>query len=280
MFGARKLGTHHPSPYATMADFCRIFAEDMNQLYRLSFLLTGDEAVAEQCFVGSLHIAQKGNPVFKEWTEAWARRTIILTAIRMIRPRLIADSSDLFGRVAGDAPERTEIAEIVRLPVFERFAFVMSVLEGYSDHECSFHLRCSRGEVAAARARALERIGRAAELRGNLVSVASAHKQQKTDSGPESEAELRPLSIGGASGYTNINHLVPDRPVLEVDVLLADWSDKQMCIEPASFSSIDFRFDSKGFGANRQQLDIREKGGHCAAIRACAARQLGDSGTD
>ena len=198
MFGATKVGKQRPSPNATTTDFCQIFETDMNRLYRLSFLLTGDDPTAEQCFIGGLQMAQEGNPIFKNWAEAWARRMIILDSIRVLHPQLIEDTSESFGRVAGDfATDRIEIAEIVKLPVFERFAFVMSVLEGYSDHECSLHIGCTRAAVAAARVRALERIGRAAELRDKLVGMSSAHKQLGTDS--KSAAQLRPLTIMRAS---------------------------------------------------------------------------------
>jgi hypothetical protein len=175
MFRPRKLGKQQPSPCATTRDFCQIFETDMNRLYRLSFLLTGDQRVAEQCFLGGLQMAQKGPPIFRNWAEAWARRMIILDAIRVLHPRLIVDTSESFSRVAGGCEtDRPEITEIVKLPVFERFAFVMSVLEDYSDHECSLHLGCTRTAVAGARVCALERIGRAAELRDKLVSIASA----------------------------------------------------------------------------------------------------------
>jgi DNA-directed RNA polymerase specialized sigma24 family protein len=198
MFGAAKRRKLQPSPYATTTDFCQIFETDMNRLYRLSFLLTGNEPVAEQCFLGGLQMAQEGNPVFKNWAEAWARRMIILDAIRVLQPQLIVDTSESFGRVASDcATNQIEIAEIVKFPVFERFAFVMSVFEGYSDHECSLHLGCTRATVAAVRVRAFERIGSAAELRDKLVSIASAHKQQGTDS--KSAAQLRALTIMRAS---------------------------------------------------------------------------------
>jgi DNA-directed RNA polymerase specialized sigma24 family protein len=170
----------------------------MNRLYRLSFLITGDEPTAEQCFLGGLQMAQEGKPIFKNWAEAWARRMIILGAIRVLQTQLTVDTSESFGRLAGDcATDRIEIAEIVKLPMFERFAFVMSVLEGYSDHECSLHLGCTRATVAAARVRAFERIGRAAELRDKLVSIASANKQEGTDS--KSAAQLRLLTIMSAS---------------------------------------------------------------------------------
>ena len=73
MFGATMVGKQRPSPYATTTDFCQIFETDMNRLYRLSFLITGDEPTAEQCFLGGLQMAQEGNPIFNNWAEAWAR---------------------------------------------------------------------------------------------------------------------------------------------------------------------------------------------------------------
>ena len=73
--------------YASSADFQRIFDEDMNRLYLLSYLLTGDREKAEQCFVSGLEDAVGSNPVFKEWARSWARRVIIQNAVRLINPR-------------------------------------------------------------------------------------------------------------------------------------------------------------------------------------------------
>jgi DNA-directed RNA polymerase specialized sigma24 family protein len=185
MFGATKIRNQQSSPYATRADFCRIFQTDMNRLYLLSFLLTGDATMAEQCFVGGLHISQEGNQVFKEWAESWARRAIILNAIRMIRPRLArpelirprpaSDNAGATGvhNVGQTAPVPAELAGIVDLPALERFVFVMSVLEHYSDQECSLLLGCTRRDVTSARSRALYQMGRAADLQGNVVSIGS-----------------------------------------------------------------------------------------------------------
>ena len=75
--------------YATSADFHRIFNEEMEGLYLLSFLLTADHKNAEQCFVSGIEDSIKGNPVFKEWARSWARRVIIQNAIRVINPRLM-----------------------------------------------------------------------------------------------------------------------------------------------------------------------------------------------
>src|SRR6266852_9979915 len=75
------------SQFATSDDFQKIFHEDMSGLYLLSFLLTADRQKAEQCFVSGLEDAVQGNPVFKEWARSWARRQIIQSAVRVIKPR-------------------------------------------------------------------------------------------------------------------------------------------------------------------------------------------------
>lgn len=195
IFGTRAMRKQEPSPYASKRDFCQIFEKNMSPLYLLSFLLTGDEATAEQCFVGGLHIAQEGNLVFKEWAETWARRTIILNAIRMIRPRLTSDSVTVSesGRASHPAIEQPEISAIVGLPAFERFAFVMSVLEGYADHECALHLNGTVGEIREARSRALGKIGKSAELRDKLVTIAARRNspQENSESGFPFEAASR-----------------------------------------------------------------------------------------
>jgi len=55
------------TPYAGARDFCRIFAEEMNGLYQLAFLLTADPAKAEQCFVsGNGENRRSGKLLVKE----------------------------------------------------------------------------------------------------------------------------------------------------------------------------------------------------------------------
>ena len=185
MFSKRKVVDRKPSLYAMRSDFCRIFEKDMNHLYLLSYLLTGDRSIAEQCFVGGLHVAQEENQVFKEWAESWARRAIVQNAIRMIHPRKATDDARAASdRGASNAAltEYDEYAGIVDLAAFERFAFVMSVLERYSDQECSLLLGCTRGEVAEARTRAFERLGKFAGLHCKLTSVGPYQKARQDDS--------------------------------------------------------------------------------------------------
>jgi len=181
MFGRRKIRNSEPSPYATRSDFCRVFENDMDGLFLLSFLLSGDRTIAEQCFVGGLRIAQEGNYVFKEWAESWARRAIIQNAIRMIRPLKAVERcySTAHQSTGDELLERAEIAAVVELPAFERFVFVMSVLESFSDQECSLFLGCTRGDVPAARTRALERLGKVADVQRKLLNIASNRKPQR-----------------------------------------------------------------------------------------------------
>ena len=130
--------------YATAADFCQIFDLDMNSLFLLALLLTGDHEKAEQCFVAALENATNRRTVFKEWARPWARRAIIQAADHMISPRPHdADEALTSPSFISDEKvprESIEIAAVRGLEPFDRFVFVMSVLEGYSDHECAILL--------------------------------------------------------------------------------------------------------------------------------------------
>jgi DNA-directed RNA polymerase specialized sigma24 family protein len=223
MFGRRKRTNRVSALYATGSDFCRIFEKDMNRLYLLSFMLTGDRSTAEQCFVGGLHIAQEGNQVFEEWAESWARRAIIQNAIQMIGPWKAADDthSTLVPATSNAPAQPAEIAGIVDLPAFERFAFVMSVLERYSDQECSLLLGCAPSDTAAARTRALERLGTFADRQGKLESIGSNQNARRDNS--ESAPQLTAASSNPISklDYRRKNTADVDEAQVEVDVCVA-----------------------------------------------------------
>lgn len=182
--------------YATGGDFCRIFAENMKGLYVLALLLTADPTQAEQCFVAGLDDCSAGNRVFKEWAHAWARRVIIKNAIRLINPAQAAE-------IEASKPERhltsnrelpelqAEMSLLVGLPDFARFAFVMSVLEGYSDRDCALLLGCTRENLIAGRVYALRQIARWREARNEWREDAGREaKPMPQDS--ESVVELLP----------------------------------------------------------------------------------------
>ena len=171
-----------PTPYASSSDFQRIFHEDMNGLYLLSFLLTADHEKAEQCFVSGLEDAVNGNRVFQEWARSWARRVIIKNAVSVINPRPLegsAHSSPISVNSNGKtlaAEQQMEITAVLGLEPFERFVYVLTVLEGYSDQDCSLLLGCARREVVAARSRALQQTGNLIESHLQRPLTASHEK--------------------------------------------------------------------------------------------------------
>jgi len=169
--------------YANSDDFQQIFQEDMSGLYLLSFLLTADREKAEQCFVSGLEDAVEGNRVFKEWARSWARRAIIQNAVRVINPRSPEASTVARNRNEAKLPaeQPVEIAAVLKLEPFERFVYVMSVLERYSDQHCSVLLGCARWEVSAGRIRALQQIGDSTKLRNEKVTNASSARPASHD---------------------------------------------------------------------------------------------------
>src|SRR5207253_11361162 len=53
---------------------------------------------------------------------------------------------------------QAQISSLLGLQPFERFALVMSVLEGYSDRECTLLLGCTRASLIGALSGALRQI--------------------------------------------------------------------------------------------------------------------------
>ena len=152
------VGLRCVADYATVEDFRRVFTDSMDELYHLSLVLTADHQKAEQCFVSALEDSVKEVHVFKEWAHAWAKRTVIQNAIRQLKPHPLATSFSL--ALPPKVPQPSDqdrhfgIDAVVALRDFERFVFVMSVLEHYSEHECSLLLGFAPREIRDARTRA------------------------------------------------------------------------------------------------------------------------------
>jgi DNA-directed RNA polymerase specialized sigma24 family protein len=142
-----------------------LFREDTNSLYLLSFLLTANQEKAERCFVTGLDDCVDGNPVFHHWAHAWARRVIVRNAIRVVvpRPGLKTPIMDASHNLAQTEPLRMSahdggFAGVLALEDFERFVYVLSVLEKYSDKDSALLLHVSIQEVRETRARAVQHI--------------------------------------------------------------------------------------------------------------------------
>ena len=154
--------------YAMPADFCRMFADDVDHLFTLALLLTADRSRAEQCVVAGLEDCLQGNAVFREWAHSWAKRTVVKNAIRMTFSSPLRNET----KTAAGIPEPdTQADAITSLRPFDRFVYVLSVLEKYSDRECSMLLECSVEKVVHARTRALQLLA-GAGLRHTLPETA------------------------------------------------------------------------------------------------------------
>jgi hypothetical protein len=141
---------------ATASDFCETFNREMSSLYLLALLLTGSDDKAERCFISALDACAEETDVVMTWTSIVTRRAIIEHAIQMIRP--VPGNEDTFSLIS-PAAQNSPFAGIRALDTFERFVFVMSILEGWSEQDCALRLRCSRRDVVIARLLALKSVG-------------------------------------------------------------------------------------------------------------------------
>jgi DNA-directed RNA polymerase specialized sigma24 family protein len=161
--------------YATHADFCDVFKNETKPLYLLVFLLTANHKDAENCFVSTVEEVFKEQAVFKEWARSWVKRRLIKNAIDLVSPAPDRNGQkrDLWGAAQPETQRECEIDIVTKLAPFERFVFVMSILERYSNWECSMLLACGMNKVAQAQMRALRRLPELAPplSRGNGVPL-------------------------------------------------------------------------------------------------------------
>jgi DNA-directed RNA polymerase specialized sigma24 family protein len=152
--------TERTSQYANDCDFSVIFQEEAQRLYLLALLLTSDHSRAEACIVAGLEDCIEGNAVFKDWARAWSMRMVIKRAIQMVVPNPLQKTG---GPALTPLPETSVgaqalLAAVTPMSAFDRFVFVLSVLEGYSDRDCSTLLSCPQSLIAASRVRTLQQV--------------------------------------------------------------------------------------------------------------------------
>ena len=150
------------SDNVTIQMFRKLLTEGMSSLYLLSFLLTGNRKEARRCFVAGVADCVDGNRDFKKWATSWARSIIVHNAIQIRSPHAGPPRSGSVLRSATDhnlsnnALRYGPFANVLALEDFERFVYVLSVLEGYTDWECSVLLKSSPQEIEQRRSRALQ----------------------------------------------------------------------------------------------------------------------------
>ena len=143
--------------------FCNLFRQEMKGLYLLAFLLTANPETAEQCFISSLEECMEGTAVNDEWAHSWAKRVVIKNAIRLVAPHVHHSRGKLLSPFRQKeraplerSPDRRTLINVLALGDFERFAFVMTVLEQLSDRDSALLMKCRPDELRAARVRALQ----------------------------------------------------------------------------------------------------------------------------
>lgn len=162
--------------YAAQSDFCAVFLQQLDRLYSLARILTGDERRAEQCLLATLDLCPE-SLIFKESAASWSSRAVIKSAIKSMSPapfssdrRSLPDNH----RNPNFHPD-VSIGCVLEQPAFDRFVFVMSVLEGYSDRDCALLLGCSCADVVETRIRTFQQISRRAQRRILVTAAAPNH---------------------------------------------------------------------------------------------------------
>jgi hypothetical protein len=149
----------------------------------LALILTRDELGAEECLLAAFDSSVEGRPVFKESAVVWSRRSVIKCAIQFMLPSLSSPSRSNLVANRRDWSSELDVSlkSVQELRPLERFVFVMSVLESYSDRECALLLGCSCADILAARIRAFQQISTtrlsksyASHASGALPSVVDA----------------------------------------------------------------------------------------------------------
>ena len=166
--------------YATRQDFCRLFLSEMKSLFLLSFTLTASEEDAEECILEAFVGCITGISVVRDFAGAWARRTLMRSAINLQGCRL-SEASEISDQMPFDCGQSAITANKPRIakyhPLFdlvralstvERLVFTMTILERLSDEDSASLLRISKRQVRDARLRAVMAIAKA-----NLVSATS-----------------------------------------------------------------------------------------------------------
>lgn len=167
-----------------MKNLREVLTKDISYLYLLAYLLTGEQETAMQCVVNGLEDCIADNLAFKHWAHTWSKRTIIKNGIAMMVPTPAqSGNAPIIHRAAGVTSTVEElIAAVLQLPLFDRFVFVITLLEGYSDRGCSVLLDCTPAEVERARTRISQSIPMTGETssakggswQGSLLSQAVA----------------------------------------------------------------------------------------------------------
>ena len=159
--------------YASPAEIVACFQDHRNVLGRLAFLITGDQATADQAVVQACEITLQGNSPFRNWLLEWAKAATIASAIshgtEAIRICEAAYKDRRCPHVEhlsqGDAEERAPSLDLIlgtdaqtliaELDPLCRAVLVLRVAIRSSIQDCALRLNVSRAAVFGANCHAM-----------------------------------------------------------------------------------------------------------------------------
>jgi hypothetical protein len=159
--------------YASKEEFVSVFDRERAGLQRLALLLTANSKAAERCLIRAFRECITSNSVSKGWVLNWTRRMVIRNAISLVMgPRgqsFVNTNDDADNRSIAFSPDDSlgslaKAESILDLPEFDRFVFVICVLERYSIHDCALLLAKSPREIDEVRHRVGNQVGQIDEL--------------------------------------------------------------------------------------------------------------------
>jgi DNA-directed RNA polymerase specialized sigma24 family protein len=182
--------------YARKEEFVGVFDCESVGLQRLALLLTANSDVAKRCLSRAFRECIASTSVSKEWVVSWTRRMVIRNAISLVMGlggrsfvNTNDEADDGFVAFSPDDSVRAIAASesILDLPEFERFVFVICVLERYSIHDCALLLGKSPRDINEARQRVGNQVGQI----GGLSNISQCFAMRLA----------RPVRSGGTNEY-------------------------------------------------------------------------------
>ena len=159
--------------HASPAEVIACFQDQRNVLGRLAFLITGDQATAEQAVVQACGITLQGNSPFRNWLHEWAKSATIAAAITLQGNAIRGCEATYKDRRCphvehlsqGDAEDRAASLDAIlgantqellaELDPLCRAVLVLRVAIRSSIQDCALRLNVSRAAVLAANCHAL-----------------------------------------------------------------------------------------------------------------------------
>lgn len=162
--------------YTGEEEFVSVFECERAGLQRLAILLTANSDSVRCCLIRALRECISTSSVSRQWALRWTRRVVIRNAISLVMSRGNESSANtgddkdegLITFSPDDSPGAIAGSEsILDLPDFDRFVFVICILERYSVYDCALLLGRSLRDVVEARQRVDKQVRRIGELNGS-----------------------------------------------------------------------------------------------------------------